>query len=94
MRHFAISLGVRCTYCHVGPENAPLTELDFVSDANPRKDAARGMMRMMADLNDVALPAVPNLHHPRVSCFTCHRGSPTPETEPPPAAPPATRPGA
>lgn len=95
MRHFATALGVRCTFCHVGPEGAPLTALDFVSDANPHKNAARGMMRMTAQLNEETLPAIQNLHHPRVSCFTCHRGSASPETEPPPSSPaaaPATAP--
>jgi len=90
MRNFAVSLGVRCTFCHVGPEGAPLHQIDFASDANPHKEAARGMMRMVAELNNDTLPAVANLHHPRVTCFTCHRGSATPETEPPPPSPAAS----
>src|SRR5687767_6776269 len=65
MRHFTMALGVRCTDCHVGAEGAPLTQIDFVSDANPLKNAARGMMRMTARLNDELLPAIPNLHEPR-----------------------------
>ena len=36
---FARSLGVRCTFCHVGQEGAPLETLDFASDANPRDSA-------------------------------------------------------
>lgn len=83
MRGFAMALGVRCTFCHVGPEGAPLSQLDFVSDANPHKEAARGMIRMVAQLNNEILPAIPNLHDPRVSCFTCHRGSARPATAPP-----------
>jgi hypothetical protein len=31
MRGFAIGLGVRCTYCHVGEEGAPLSTYDFAS---------------------------------------------------------------
>jgi len=87
MRNFAMSLGVRCTFCHVGAEGAPLNQIDFASDANPHKEAARGMMRMVAKLNSETLPAIANLHHPRVTCFTCHRGAATPETEPPPPTP-------
>jgi hypothetical protein len=100
MRHFATSLGVRCTFCHVGPEGAPLSQLDFVSDANPHKEAARSMMRMTATLNNETLPAVPGLHRPRVSCFTCHRGATSPATEPtapvpaPAPAPAAPQPAA
>lgn len=90
MRQFSSSLGVRCTFCHVGAEGAPLSQLDFVSDANPHKQAARGMMRMTARLNYEILPAIRGLHEPRVSCFTCHRGSPRPATQAPaPALHPA-----
>jgi hypothetical protein len=92
MRHFAMSLGVRCTYCHVGAEGAPLTQIDFASDANPHKNVARGMMRMVEQLNSVQLPAISGLSEPRVSCFTCHRGSTEPETEPPEPSPPAQQP--
>ena len=89
MVSFARSLGVRCTFCHVGPEGAPLTQLDFVSDANPHKNIARGMLRMVQALNGETLPAMlgPS-EQPRVTCFTCHRGSTTPETMPPPPGPP------
>ena len=89
MRNFAMSLGVRCTFCHIGPEGAPLTGLDFASDANPHKNAARAMMRMVAQLNNQTLPAIPDLHHPQVTCYTCHRGDTSPATAPPetPATP-------
>ena len=85
---FARSLGVRCTFCHVGEEGAPLTELDFVSDANPHKDIARGMIRMVRELNGEDLPAIlgPS-EEMRVTCFTCHRGSTEPATMPVPQAP-------
>src|SRR4051812_49438302 len=32
MRGFAISLGVRCTFCHTGTEQMSLAERDFTSD--------------------------------------------------------------
>ena len=94
---FARSLGVRCTFCHVGAEGAPLSSLDFVSDDNPHKDIARGMIRMAQRLNETDLPALIGAsQQPRVTCFTCHRGSSHPERVPPPppgaAAPPAQPP--
>lgn len=94
---FARSLGVRCTFCHVGPEGAPLTQLDFVSDANPHKELARGMIRMTQRLNREDIPAIvgdSESGRPRVTCFTCHRGSEHPDTAPapPPAAPPPPAP--
>ena len=87
MRGFAMSLGVRCTFCHVGAEGVPLTQLDFVSDANPHKEVARAMVRMVGRLNREELPAIAGLSEPRVTCFTCHRGAAEPATEvPEPAA--------
>lgn len=82
---FARALGVRCTFCHVGQDGAPLNTLDFVSDANPHKDIARGMLRMTQRLNETDLPALlGDSQAPRVTCFTCHRGSTTPARTPPP----------
>jgi photosynthetic reaction center cytochrome c subunit len=92
---FARGLGVRCTFCHVGAEGAPLTALDFVSDANPHKNIARGMIRMVRQLNAETLPPIVGpSDQPRVTCFTCHRGATTPATTPPPppAAPAAPQP--
>lgn len=86
---FARSLGVRCTFCHVGPEGAPLTQLDFESDANPHKEVARGMLRLVQRVNGQDLPAILGAaQEPRVTCFTCHRGDTTPDTMPPGAASP------
>ncbi len=90
---FARQLGVRCTHCHVGEEGAPLSSLDFVSDANPKKNIARGMLRMNQRLNGELLPAIvgPAVQGApaRVTCFTCHRGEARPASQPlPPGAPP------
>jgi len=87
MRSFAMSLGVRCAYCHVGPENGPLSAFDFASDANPHKNVARGMMRMAMRLNE-ELPKIADKDS-KVGCYTCHRGSPHPAVSPPPPAQPA-----
>ena len=37
MKGFAINLGVRCQFCHVGKEGLPLEEFDFVSDEIRRR---------------------------------------------------------
>jgi hypothetical protein len=83
MQGFSRALGVECSYCHTR---------DFASDENPHKNVARGMMRMTARINDELLPAVAGLHArpggPRVTCQTCHDGSPQPGVEPPPPSPP------
>ncbi|WP_407826888.1 c-type cytochrome [Sphingomonas sp.] len=98
MKFFAQSLGVRCTYCHVGTEGQPLSTFDFASDAKDHKKIARDMMRLAQHINTEHLPAITGLPDAKVTCFTCHRGSTKPATEIPPpvqaapaapAAPPA-----
>jgi len=83
MKFFAQSLGVRCTYCHVGAEGQPLSTFDFASDAKDHKQTARAMMAMVATLNAKTLPAATGLPDAKVTCFTCHRGSTKPATEVP-----------
>jgi hypothetical protein len=82
MKTFAIGLGVRCQFCHIGKEGMPLGEFDFVSDDVAQKKTARAMMRLTNDINrqlDAALPRAAGAE-PRVSCVTCHRGKSTPDT--------------
>ena len=71
MRTFTAGLGVQCVYCHV--------QGNYASDENPKKEAARKMIRMAQKIN---------LEFPdgklRVSCYTCHRGEPEPKTAPEP----------
>ena len=62
-------LGVHCDYCHVGPSEANGNKWDFPSDANPKKEIARRMITMMADLNKNSFKGQPEL-----TCYTCHRG--------------------
>lgn len=90
MRGFTQSLGVRCEYCHalrdgVTPEpgqQIQINQLNLPSDANPRKDKARFMLRMTDSLNRVVLAAMPDRRNPPVSvnCMTCHRQNPVPTT--------------
>ncbi len=74
MRAFAAALGQQCNFCHV--------QGDFASDDNPKKETARMMLTMARGINET-------LHAPQgkrlVSCYTCHRGSAEPATEPPAA---------
>ncbi|HKY42329.1 MAG TPA: c-type cytochrome [Pyrinomonadaceae bacterium] len=63
------SLGVRCNYCHVPGQ--------FEKDDKPTKVAARRMIRMVLDLNKGSFNG-----QSAVSCFTCHRGKPTPVSVP------------
>ncbi len=58
MRGFALGLGVRCTFCHVGEEGKPLSTYHFASDEKPTKRKARVMLRMVQAINDEYLPKV------------------------------------
>jgi tetratricopeptide (TPR) repeat protein len=81
MSGFRRSLGVGCVYCHVGQEGKPLATFDFVSDANPNKERAREMYRMLGDINGHLKKIQPSADK-RVNmwCQTCHRGRPRPTT--------------
>src|SRR5947209_18898767 len=50
MHHFSLSLGVRCTFCHVHSDD--MKTWDFASDDNKHKLTARQMMKMMQKIND------------------------------------------
>lgn len=80
MQGFTRALGVRCSYCHVGEDGAPLTTFDFVSDENPNKDRTRSMYRMLGIINQ-ELRAFPSSDEVRVNmwCHTCHNGKPRPQ---------------
>lgn len=80
MRNFTSALGVRCTHCHVPYDAARPDSLNFASDDKPAKDVARGMMRMVREINGELLPEIPELGENRmaVGCVTCHRGAPRP----------------
>ena len=75
MRNWAGDLGVRCKYCHVGPDN--LQGMDFATDQKPEKRTARRMLAMSRAINGELLAALPTVDgdssHQVVSCFTCHR---------------------
>jgi len=75
MRGFSIALGVRCSHCHVGPENGGLAEMEFAADDKPTKNTARLMMGMVRAINEQHLAKLKGGDKRlQVSCQTCHRG--------------------
>ena len=80
MRGWTLGLGVRCSHCHVGPDN--LQGMDFASDEKSTKRTARRMLKMSRAINGELLADLPVVDegedHQTVSCYTCHRGQATP----------------
>ena len=91
MNLLADSLGVRCDYCHVqaAPDLArtPANVGGWVwdSDDKPAKRIAREMMQMVIDVNAGRFKG-----EPRITCYTCHRGSTQPQRTPPLPPPPGS----
>jgi hypothetical protein len=95
MRGFTRGLGVRCDHCHVVTATQPRQEFDFPSDTKENKRAARGMLRMVMEINRTLIPRALQAAGERVeegeqfvTCWTCHRGHEEPEEPPPPAPAP------
>jgi len=89
MRFFSQSLGVRCSYCHVGEEGKPLSTFDFASDAKNKKQTARKMLAMAHRINSQDFDQAEDPGRLKVTCYTCHRGSTKPLTAPPASPAPA-----
>lgn len=73
MEQISQALGVQCNYCHSAPRGTGQPE--------PKKDIARAMMSMTADLNakiEAATGKPPN-ETAKVECGTCHHGVAIPE---------------
>ena len=90
-------LGVECTYCHA--KDPATGHPNFASDANPMKDRARVMMKMVNAINAEYLTQLDEKPDNPVTCGTCHRGMAQPSVFVPPqherrAAPPAAAPSA
>ena len=45
MKHFAVTMKVRCSYCHTVSDD--LSEGSFASDEKPAKEEARKLMRLI-----------------------------------------------
>ena len=80
MNVYTVALGEDCKFCHSPAKNLNFgakDSLDFVSDANPMKENARDMMRMVIDINKNYFYYDKNqrpeyLH--TISCKNCHQG--------------------
>ena len=70
---FSASLGMSCQDCHSADDRS---WENFAAD-NPRKRIARGMIRMMAAINEEQFGG-----RQLVTCFSCHRGSDRPKSTP------------
>ncbi|NCQ35075.1 c-type cytochrome [bacterium] len=74
MKTWTSALGVRCDHCHVQAVPGDFQSFDFASDDKPEKGVARGMMRMVQNINGKLLPQATGENDAAISCVTCHRG--------------------
>ncbi|MEN8374315.1 MAG: c-type cytochrome [Gemmatimonadota bacterium] len=79
MTGFTRSLGVRCSYCHVGEEGQPLSTYDFPSDEKVQKRTAREMLRLLGSVNEHLGNIEPTGEKVNMWCFTCHAGRARPQ---------------
>lgn len=73
MRTYAKSLGVKCGHCHAQSKTDP-KHLDLASDENPKKNIARKMIKMTADINKKYIAKIGDNKFGTVACVTCHMG--------------------
>ncbi len=78
MKGFSDALGVNCTSCHVQVVPGDFDSIDWDSDKLEKKEIARGMMRMVQEINSNLLPAATHENDFTVRCVTCHHGVETP----------------
>lgn len=87
MHDFEHALNFKCEDCHAKSTINP-GKLDFASDANPKKEVARHMMKMMAKINKkyfkIKGSFADNYVNAKydVTCYTCHHGNKHPLTFP------------
>jgi len=76
MQTYNKALGVKCNFCHV-PLKGFTDSLDYFSEAEPMKENARNMMRMVININKTNF-YFDSLQRPEylntITCKTCHRG--------------------
>ena len=68
---FSAALGFSCEDCHTASSN---NWANYAQDTSPRKQMARQMVRMMAEINERNFGG-----QQVVTCFTCHRGGNRPK---------------
>ena len=74
MGFFSAALGYNCTNCH---GDQVLGNWAKYADDTPVKQTARRMVQVMSTINKTLFQG-----REAVTCYTCHRGSPTPKTVP------------
>jgi hypothetical protein len=74
MGMFAASMGDDCTYCH---SKEAVFKHEAFGDPTPRIMKARQMIAMVTTINKNFFAG-----EPRITCFTCHRGSNSPVAAP------------
>lgn len=79
MRGFNAALGVKCGYCHAPKTNGE-KGMDFASDANPKKNTARQMIKMTKKINKKYFNKEHEGNVKNISCETCHNGEGIPKT--------------
>lgn len=79
MKAFNKALGVKCNHCHAPKANGE-RGLDFASDANPKKDIARSMIKMTQKINSKYFKDhVKDGALMQIGCSTCHNGQVEPQ---------------
>ena len=68
-----MALGVKCNHCHAPKPNGE-KGLDFASDANPKKNIARHMIKMTKQINKKHFNRAYDGVVYNISCNTCHNG--------------------
>lgn len=84
MQSYNKALGVSCDFCHSKSKLFGVKDgLDYALDGEPMKENARDMMRMTIEINKNHFyydkskqPYMLNT----VTCITCHRGEPYPDS--------------
>ncbi|MFD1165366.1 c-type cytochrome [Sphingobacterium daejeonense] len=73
MKSFNMALGVKCNHCHAPKANGE-KGLDFASDANPKKDVARWMIKMTSQINKKHFKHAHEGVLHQIACNSCHNG--------------------
>lgn len=80
MHNFTKALNYHCGDCHAASATDP-KDMNFASDANPKKEVARHMMKMMMKINKkyfkVKGAFADNYVNAKydITCYTCHHGN-------------------
>jgi len=76
MHGYCKALNVHCGECHAKAAGSTdeKPQMDFSSDANPKKNTARDMIKMVNAINSKYLSKIDGGMLEQVNCVTCHNG--------------------